>query len=115
VNRSDFQELAELHLQHAKALLDAQVYSGAYYIPYDFPDKRVTTSAWTHDLVELARVSGLKPDFDAAKRGDDMLGANWQTVDGWSESSRYENHLQHEAESLFTAVSDPNHGVRACI
>jgi hypothetical protein len=79
------------------------------------PDKRVATSAWTHDLVELSRVSGLKPDFDAAKRGDDMLGANWQTVDGWNESSRYENHPQHEAESLFTAVSDPDHGVLACI
>jgi hypothetical protein len=32
VNRSDFRELAELHLQHAKALLDAQLYSGAYYV-----------------------------------------------------------------------------------
>jgi hypothetical protein len=32
VNRSDFQELAELHLQHARALLDAQLYSGAYYM-----------------------------------------------------------------------------------
>ena len=32
MNRSDFQELAELHLQHARALLDAQLYSGAYYM-----------------------------------------------------------------------------------
>jgi hypothetical protein len=32
VNRSDFQALAGLHLQHAKALLDAQLHSGAYYM-----------------------------------------------------------------------------------
>jgi HEPN domain-containing protein len=32
MNRSDFQELAELHLRHAHALLDAQLYSGAYYM-----------------------------------------------------------------------------------
>jgi HEPN domain-containing protein len=32
VNRSDFQQLAEDHLRHAKALLDAQLYSGAYYM-----------------------------------------------------------------------------------
>ncbi len=32
MNRSEFQQLSELHLQHAKALLDAQFYSGAYYM-----------------------------------------------------------------------------------
>ena len=133
MNRSDFQELAELHLQHAKALIDARLYSGAYYMcgyaiecalkaciarrtnQFDFPDKRLANSAWTHDLVELAKVSGLKPDFDAAKQGDHLLGDNWQAVDGWSETSRYETHLQHEAEALLTAVSDPAHGVLACI
>jgi len=133
VNRSDFQELAELHLRHAKALSDAQLYSGAYYMSgytiecalkaciarrtnqFDFPDKRFASSAWTHDLAELAKVSGMKSDFDAAKQADDVLRANWQAVDGWSETSRYETHLQHEAESLLTAVSDPDHGVLACI
>jgi HEPN domain-containing protein len=133
VNRSDFQELAELHLRHAKALSDAQLYSGAYYMSgytiecalkaciarrtnqFDFPDKRFASSAWTHDLAELAKVSGMKSDLDAAKQADDVLRANWQAVDGWSETSRYETHLQHEAESLLTAVSDPDHGVLACI
>ena len=32
MNRNDFQQLAEDHLRHAKALLDAELYSGAYYI-----------------------------------------------------------------------------------
>jgi hypothetical protein len=32
MNRNDFQQLADDHLRHAKALLDAELYSGAYYI-----------------------------------------------------------------------------------
>jgi len=32
MNRGDFQQLAEEHLRHAKALLDAGLYSGAYYM-----------------------------------------------------------------------------------
>jgi len=32
MNRSDFQQLAEDHLRHGKALLDAGLYSGAYYM-----------------------------------------------------------------------------------
>jgi HEPN domain-containing protein len=133
VNRSDFQQLADLHLAHAKAFLNAQLYSGAYYMcgyavecalkaciarrtnQYDFPDKRFATSAWTHDLAELVGVSGLKPNFDAAKQADDLLRANWQAVDAWRETSRYEMRPQHEAEALLAAISDPDHGVLSCI
>src|SRR5579862_2473206 len=32
VNRTDFQELAEVHLQNAEALLKARLYAGAYYM-----------------------------------------------------------------------------------
>jgi hypothetical protein len=32
MNRNDFRQLADDHLRHAKALLDAELYSGAYYI-----------------------------------------------------------------------------------
>lgn len=120
-------------IRHARALMDARLYSGAYYIcgytiecalkaciarrtnQFDFPDKRFASSAWTHDLAELVKVSGLKPDFEVAKQADDVLRGNWQTVDSWSQDSRYEPRTQKAAEDLFTAVSDPVHGVLACI
>lgn len=133
MNRGDFQQLAELHLQHAKALLDTKLYSGAYYLcgytiecalkaciarrtkEFDFPDKTLANSAWTHDLKKLAEVTGLTADFESAKQADEALRANWQTVNGWSESSRYESKLQSEAEGFVMAVSDPDHGVLSCI
>jgi hypothetical protein len=133
LNRGDLQDLAELHLQHAKALLDFELYAGAYYIcgyaiecaskaciaqntnQFDFPDKRIATSAWTHDLEALAKVSGLSAKFDAEKSADPALKVNWGTVNDWNEESRYAKHPQHEAEDLLTAVSDPDHGVLACI
>jgi hypothetical protein len=58
---------------------------------------------------------GLKPDFDAAKQADDALRGKWQTVDYWSEDSRYEPRAQKAAEDLFSAVADPDHGVLACL
>jgi hypothetical protein len=116
LNRGDFQELAEDHLRHAKALLDAELYSGAYYMcgyaiecalkaciarrtnQFDFPDKRFANSVWTHDLAEC-----------------DALRGKWQTVDYWSEDSRYEPRAQKAAADLFSAVADPDHGMLACL
>jgi hypothetical protein len=82
---------------------------------FDFPDKKFTSRAWTHDLAALVTVSGLKPDFEAAKQANNVLRENWQTVDSWSENSRYERSTQKAAEDLFTSVSVPDHGVLACI
>lgn len=133
MNRSDFQQLAELHLEHAKDLRDAKLDSGAYYIAgyavecalkacisrrtnqFDFPDKKTADLAWTHNLPTLAQVSGLQANFDDDQRHDQTLKANWQVVNQWRESSRYEAHLQHDAENLLSAISDPDHGVLSCI
>lgn len=136
MNRSDFQQLTELHLQHAKALLDAQLYSGAYYMcgyvvecalkacickntaQFDFfphPDK-VVRNAWSHDFKRLIGVAGLQDQFRLARSADPLLDVNWNEIDGWSEDSRYESKKDHQAaENLFGALSDPDHGVLACI
>jgi HEPN domain-containing protein len=134
MNRNDFQQLAEDHLRHAKALLDAEFYSGAYYIcgyavecalkacicsrtnQFDFyahPD--IGRKAWSHKFANLMDVSGLEEEFEAARLGDSALGVHWNNVENWSEHSRYERRSQKDAEDLYSAVSDPVHGVLACI
>jgi len=134
VNRSDFQQLAELHLQHAKALLDAHLYSGAYYMCgyvvecalkacickqtnlFDFyPHPKDAQKAWSHNFENLIEASGLEEEFEEARQAAPALDIKWKEVDDWSESSRYELRSQQKAEDLFAAVSDPDQGVLACI
>ena len=134
MNRGDFQQLAEEHLRHAKALLDAGLNSGAYYMcgyavecalkacicsqtsQFDFyPHPRDVQKAWSHNFDDLIGLSGLKPKFDYERAKDSRLDLNWTLVDNWSESSRYERHGKGDADELYAAVSDPTHGVLACI
>ena len=132
MNRSDFQELSELHLQHAKALLEVRLYSGAYYMcgyvvecalkacickrinQYEFYPKEAQ-KAWSQkfkDLISLAEVAEkIKDD----RRVDETLNIHWKVAEGWSVESRYERPLRREAEDLFAAVSHTVHGVLACI
>jgi hypothetical protein len=132
LNRSDFQELAELHLQHANALLDAQLYS--YYMcgyvvecalkacickktnQFDFyPRPDQARDAWTHKYAKLIGLADVVKKLDDDRRADVTLNIYWNTVEGWSENSRYEPSGKKEAEDLLAAVSDPVHGVLACI
>jgi hypothetical protein len=134
VNRSDFQELAELHLRHAKALLDAKLYSGAYYMCgyvvecalkacickktslFDFfPKPDVVRDAYTHKSANLIRVAGINKEIEKERSEDKELDLNWVLVEQWSEGSRYDSHQEHEATDLYNAVADQHHGVLACI
>lgn len=134
MNRDNFQRLAEEHLRNAKALLDAGLYSGAYYMcgnvvecalkacicrktkQFDFyPHPDESRGAWTHDFKKLVKLSGLESDFKEARQADDNLEVNWKSIEGWKESSRYEARSQQEAQTLFSAIADPDHGVLSCI
>ena len=134
MNRSDSQELAELHLQHARALLDTGLYSGAYYMcgyvvecalkacicrktnPFDFyPSPDESRAAWSHDFGKLLKASGLDGEFSVARAADRDLNINWGSVEDWSPDSRYQPQGRLEAYALFTAITDPDHGVLSCI
>lgn len=134
MNRDDFQRLAEEHFRDAKALLDAGLYSGAYYMcgypvecalkacicrrtkEFDFyPEPKVHQLAWSHEIQKLIEGSGLKGEFFASRQADQDLDVNWKSVEGWEIRSRYETHSHHDAQRLFDAISDQNHGVLACI
>ncbi len=83
---------------------------------FDFyPHPREAQQAWSHkfaDLIGLAEIEGI---IEQERRADRVLDLYWKAVEGWSENGRYDQHGNKEAEDLLTAISDPTHGVLACI
>ena len=78
VARADFQQLADVRLREAKALLDLGMWDGAYYLAGyavevalkaciikavmatdAFPEKKFSENCWTHDLEKLIVLAGL--------------------------------------------------------
>jgi HEPN domain-containing protein len=125
LNRQNLQELAQTRLQDAKVLLDNHQYSGAYYLSgyviecalkaciakktqqYDFPDKKTVMESYTHNLEKLAGLAGpyIKQELESTYQ------VQWSPIKKWSEDSRYETHNEQEARDIYSAITDPNHGV----
>jgi hypothetical protein len=75
----------------------------------------IARRAWSHKFANLIDVSGLKEEFEAARLNDSVLEVHSNNVEDWSEDTRYKRSLQEDAQDLYSAVSDPVHGVLACI
>ena len=98
MNRADFQQLAELRLKEAKALLAAEFPDGAYYLAgyaiesglkaciakrtqqYDFPDKKLVIDSHTHDLGKLLGLAGLSDLLKRDVANDEELKLDWENV-----------------------------------
>jgi HEPN domain-containing protein len=132
MNRNDLQQLASDRLDDAETLRLAGRWSGAYYLAgyavecglkacilarlarspeVIFDLRRFSERCWTHNLGELVLLSELELARDQAAIADPAFGANWLIVKEWTEASRYEQHLQADAERLVLAVNDPASGV----
>jgi HEPN domain-containing protein len=133
VDRKALQELSKVRLKEARALLDLELWDGAYYLAgyavecaikaciakgtrrFEFPEKKKVDSSYSHNLRELVGVAELeKARLEQASRDSDFR-RNWQTVRSWSEQSRYERHPPESARELLEAVGDKNHGVLSWI
>lgn len=129
-SRAEFQQLADVRLQEAKLLLDAGMWNGAYYLAGyavelalkaciirmllstdEFPHKEFSRNCYTHSLDDLIKVARLANDRDIAMNADVLLEANWTFIKDWTEQKRYHMITQIEAESLYLAIADSNHGV----
>jgi HEPN domain-containing protein len=129
MNRNDFRELARTRRKEARLLLRHGCYEGAYYLAgyviecalkaciakgtkrHDFPDKKKVTESYTHDLVRLVGTAGLESDLDQQAASDPLFEVNWAVVDDWTEESRYQKPTEREARDLYSAVTNPQHGV----
>ncbi len=129
MNRVDLQTIAELRIRESRALLNAGFPEGAYYLAgysvecalkaciakrtreFDFPEKKLTNDSHTHDLLKLIQLANLKLELDAAVHADANLQARLDTIQDWSEASRYDRKSQQEAADLIDAVEDQTGGL----
>jgi HEPN domain-containing protein len=128
VNRSEFQTLAEVRIREAKALLDVQLWDGAYYLAgyavecalkaciarltraEEFPP-RDAKDYYTHDLNALLKIAKLEAVRLAEGSTNAKFDAYWRSVVKWKEDARYKRISRSDAETLYEAVADPNDGV----
>jgi hypothetical protein len=134
MNRTDFQQLAEMRLDDAQVLFRSGRFAAGYYLAgysvecglkaciakltkaEDFPPKpKDVSEVYSHVLGKLLGAAGLRDVFEVLFKIDVQLGANWGLVAKWSEESRYELHGEGDGMALLDAVADASHGVLPCI
>jgi hypothetical protein len=131
LNRTDLQELADVRLAEAKALLgltppfpDAAYYLAGYAVECalkacicrlnnqdEWPEKTFVNDCHTHDILKLVRLAGLETTRAADTAANAALGTNWSTVKDWNERCRYERHSQVKAQTMIDAITDNADGV----
>jgi len=129
VDRKDLQSLSRIRAREAKALLDAGLHDGAFYLAgyavecalkaciakrtrkNEFPDKDRVNKSYTHSLVELIRLAELRETHDARMKSDTAFRDNWLIVVSWSEDSRYLRNTAEKAQGLVNAVGNPKSGI----
>ena len=77
---------------------------------WHLPGKQQVQRAYTHNLEELVRLSGLDAELTAA-RGLAGFSVNWSVVKDWSETSRYSTWTRAQATELVEAVGHSDQGV----
>jgi len=132
--------MAEERLKDAKALLGGGRWAFAYYVAGYAVEcalkacllKRMVITGWlfdenpkkvkeylddcrTHDFKKLIRIAGMQDDLDqmlaSGPAGGRAFQGNWQVVNLWTVTSRYEEKPETEARMLFEAITDQPNGV----
>jgi len=79
---------------------------------YDFPNKKLAEDSYSHDLIKLIGVAGLKTHLTTEESSNQTFKLNWAVAKDWSEQTRYETNItQAEAKDLIDAIADNNTGV----
>jgi len=133
MTRNELKELSKLRLIEAKHLLDGGFYDGAYYLcgysvecalkaciakhikRYEFPDKRLASESFTHDVSKLVKLAGLEPDLLRISGLNSNFKVNWSVVKDWNETSRYQRSSRVKASDLYTAVDHRRNGIMSWV
>jgi hypothetical protein len=127
--------MAEERILDAKALLDGGRWAYAYYVTgyavecalkscllarmihtgWVFQEKVKVDECLTHDFGKLIQIAGLTAELNAnhaaSAAAGGAFGANWDTVNQWEVTTRYESKTEAEAKALFNAVTHDPDGV----
>ena len=130
MDRTTLQQLDELRVRDAEALLAASQWEAAYYLLgysiecalkaciaqqfrlHQVPEKKLVNSFYAHNLEELLSIAGLKSAKDACCAADAQFEAKWNTVQAWTEATRYDvGVLETKAREMFEAVTHATSGI----
>src|SRR5262245_12247963 len=110
MDRNDFRKLARIRLKEARVLLKNKCYDGAYYLcgyslecaikaciarntkRHEFPNKQAVLDSYSHDLLKLLGVAGLKSLLEQELHQHPEFELNWNLAKSWSEEARYQEH-----------------------
>jgi hypothetical protein len=131
VNRTDLQDLADIRIEEAQALLgltpprpDAAYHLAGYSVEcalkaiiagfnqqHDWPEKEFVNKCHTHNLQSLMIHARLDKDCAAEVASNPVFEKYWTLVKDWNEHVRYDRHPLAKAQQLITAITDPSNGV----
>lgn len=132
----EIQKLADRRLQEAKLLLSNGFFEGAFYLAgysvelmmkarickhleiEDFYLKQpepLKKAYFVHNLDQLLTLSGLRKKYedeiDLQKGANKSLNKNWNKICSWSETARYDCHVQEkDAMALIDAIENSKNG-----
>src|SRR5438445_5965647 len=122
MRRSEFQNIARTRLREARLLLIGGEPSGAYYLAgyavecalkaciarqfqrHDVPEKALVQRIYTHKLIDLVDIAGLRPSLQAREASSPAFRLNWAVVKDWSEASRYAQTSTAVAQDMIRGV-----------
>lgn len=131
LTRTDLQQLADVRLTEANALLAAGLWDGAYYLAgyavecalkacimayvertgVIFEDRKFSEKCWTHDPKVLVELAELEDARKATAAADPQFNRCWLIVRVWKETSRYARTPEAQAREFVEAINHPAHGV----
>lgn len=130
MDRALLQQLADLRLQDAEALLADSRWDAAYYLLgysvecalkacvaqqfrlHEVPEKALVNAFYTHDFEKLLGASGVKSSWDERVKKDRDFSINWATVRDWNSDKRYEISITGPiAREMYDAVTNMSSGV----
>ena len=130
MDREQLQQLAELRLLDAEALIASGRWAAAYYLlgyavecalkasvarqfrEHEVPERKLVNSFYTHNLDELLVISGLEKEFQNRGQQDAAFQDNWTTVKDWRESVRYDVSIEEQrARRMLDAVANETSGI----